>query len=144
MVSASRLIAWGEGGSLSSVAAPSPVCARAFISPRWSRGCVGRSWYHCITPRLTCCVERPGVRFKPIAWLAFSSSFFWPCLFFFGLLHFSGLVSVCPRRVCAAAWIWNGRCSGHPPTHHPTLHYFDPGHNIETGRGGGGGYADSI
>ena len=62
------------------------------------------------------------------------------------LINFAGLCRlVCARRrVRRSRLFWGGRCSGHPPAHHPALHFFEPGPNNKTGRGGGRFYVGSI
>ena len=68
--------------------------------------------------------------------LIFLLHFFWPCL------CVSAAVCARPRRLVFG--VWGGRCSGHPPTLHPALHFFDPGPNTKMGRGGGWFYVGSI
>ena len=105
-----------------------PLCmwVRALIYPRDHRVLVGRDII-VSRPASSVIASRRGsplvVHFKSGVLLLSLSSIF------LAFVVWCVRGGVCGGRVI----FWGGRCSGHPPPLHPTLHFFDPGPNNKTG-----------
>ena len=128
MVSTSRLIVRREEEGGVPLVSRRPLCmwVHALIYPRDHRVLVGRDIIvsrrasSVIAPRhdspLLCILSPPG----------FAS---FVHTFFLAFVVWCVRGGVCGGRVI----FWGGRCSGHPPPLHPTLHFFDPGPDNKTG-----------